>query len=500
MNTMRAKDGREAAVLVLLSYEKGESPKEAESAVLAASSLSRADISFLTELVNGTLERMLTIDFCIGKFSKTPVKKLKPLIRADLRVAVYQLLFLTKVPESAAVNEAVKIAVSHGLSGLKGFVNGVLRNIAKNKEALLTEIAASEDPEVRYSLPAFVYESLAADYGKQKAESIAEAFFERKPLYALSLTKTTDEKTRGGKGENLSDGTVTGLEQQDAFADLLTSLQAQGYDAVADEEVPGAFYIDGPAGGITETTEFKAGAFYIMDRASMEDGLALMQALPDLPKTCLRLLDLCAAPGGKSIHAAQILQNAGTAGAGTVPAADDKSAQTEGLVPAADEKSAQTEGTVPEGNAAIISRDVSESKVSRIRENAVRCGFSNIKAEVGDATVFAPADENAYDVVIADVPCSGFGVIGNKPDIRYRHTAETMESLLSLQKKILANAVRYVKAGGCLIFSTCTLHKAENEEKRKAIEDAGFACVSEKTSFPDEGKGGGFYTSLLQKK
>lgn len=434
MNSQRAKDGREAAVLILFSApEKGEGLKEAERAVLASSDLSKKDTAFLTELVNGTYERLLTIDFCIGKFSKTPVKKIKPFLRADLRVAVFQLLFLTKVPESAAVNEAVKIAISHGFSGLKGFVNGLLRNIARNRETLLQEIAASADPAVRFSLPAFVFDSLSADYGKEKAAAIAEAFFQKKPLYALCL------------------------KNEDA---LLSSLRLAGYDAKDDPDVPYAFYIEGPAAGIAERVEFKVGAFYIMDRASMEDGLALAKILSELPQEDIRVLDLCAAPGGKSFHAASILEDRGN----------------------------------------ITARDVSAKKVARIKENIARCEMKNITAEVSDATVFQEADAGAYDVVIADVPCSGFGVIGNKPDIRYRHTAETMESLLVLQQKILENAVRYVKPGGYLIFSTCTLHREENEGNRKRIEDAGFTFVSEKTSFPDEGKGGGFYTALLKRE
>ena len=169
--TFTVKDGREGAVLILLyGFEKGIGLREIEREVLAGSNLNRPAVSFMTELVRGTLERLLTIDYCIGKFSKTAVRKMKPLIRSDLRVAVYQLLYLTKTPASAVVNTAVTIAGQHGFTGLKGFVNGLLRNISRCRDELIEEVSSAKDPEVRYSVPSFVIDLLTADYGEEKTE------------------------------------------------------------------------------------------------------------------------------------------------------------------------------------------------------------------------------------------------------------------------------------------------------------------------------------------
>lgn len=434
--TFTVKDGREGAVLILLyGFEKGIGLREIEREVLAGSNLNRPAVSFMTELVRGTLERLLTIDYCIGKFSKTAVRKMKPLIRSDLRVAVYQLLYLTKTPASAVVNTAVTIAGQHGFTGLKGFVNGLLRNISRCRDELIEEVSSAKDPEVLYSVPSFVIDLLTADYGEEKTEKILAAIQEKKPLSGFAVTKNMSRE------------------------DLLSALEKEGFQAVPDVTLSAAFSLAGSGAGITETKSFKKGAFYICDRSSMADGEALLKILPSLPENNIKLLDICASPGGKSVQAADILSARGE----------------------------------------VISRDVSEKKVARIRENAERTGLSNIHPEVADATVFDPASEGAYDAVIADVPCSGLGVMGMKPDIRYRQDEKSMADIVALQRSILKNAVAYVKAGGYMIYSTCTLHKKENEDHRHFVESSGFTLVSEETRFPDEGPWGGFYTAVLRK-
>ena len=373
--TFTVKDGREGAVLILLyGFEKGSGLREIEREVLAGSDLNRTAVSFMTELVRGTLEHLLTIDYCISKFSKTAVRKMKPLIRSDLRVAVYQLLYLTKTPASAVVNTAVTIAGQHGFTGLKGFVNGLLRNISRCRDELTLEVSSSNNPEVRYSVPVFVIDLLTADYGAEKTGKILAAFQEKKPLSGFAVRKNMSRE------------------------DLLFALEKDGYPADADKELPSAFSLTGSGAGITETEAFKKGAFYICDRSSMADGEALVKLLPSLPET-----------------------------------------------------------------------------------------------------VFDPASEGAFDVVIADVPCSGLGVMGMKPDIRYRQDEKSMADIVSLQRSILKNAVSYVKAGGYMIHSTCTLHKKENEDNRHFVESSGFTLVSEETRFPDEGPWGGFYTAVLRK-
>ena len=350
-------------------------------------------------------------------------------------MAVYQLLYLTKTPASAVVNTAVTIAGQHGFTGLKGFVNGLLRNISRCRDELTLEVSSSNNPEVRYSVPVFVIDLLTADYGAEKTGKILAAFQEKKPLSGFAVRKNMSRE------------------------DLLFALEKDGYPADADVRLPSAFSLTGSGAGITETEAFKKGAFYICDRSSMADGEALVKLLPSLPESNVKLLDICASPGGKSVQAADLLSARGE----------------------------------------VISRDVSEKKVARIRENASRTGLTNIYPEVFDATVFDPASEGAFDVVIADVPCSGLGVMGMKPDIRYRQDEKSMADIVSLQRDILKNAVRYVKNGGFMIYSTCTLHKKENEDNRHFVENSGFTLVSEETRFPDEGTWGGFYTAVLRK-
>ena len=228
--TFTVKDGREGAVLILLyGFEKGIGLREIEREVLAGSNLNRPAVSFMTELVRGTLERLLTIDYCIGKFSKTAVRKMKPLIRSDLRVAVYQLLYLTKTPASAVVNTAVTIAGQHGFTGLKGFVNGLLRNISRCRDELIEEVSSAKDPEVRYSVPSFVIDLLTADYGEEKTEKILAAIQEKKPLSGFAVTKNMSRE------------------------DLLSALEKEGFQAVPDVTLSAAFSLAGSGAGITET-------------------------------------------------------------------------------------------------------------------------------------------------------------------------------------------------------------------------------------------------------
>lgn len=432
-----AKSAREAALFILLETGDAGDPREVTARIFGAGDFSPRDRALVNELVRGVFERRLTLDFVLNSLSKTPVRRMKPLVREDLRLAVFQILFLDRIPDRAAVNEAVSLAAAHGFSGLKGFVNGVLRNVSRQKEAFLSEIASSEDPEVRFSVPSFVFSTLAADYGREKAADICSAFSDRLDVSALVLTSRTDRES------------------------LLGTLSDEGFSVTADDEIAGAFSVSNAAEGkgLTETAAFKDGLFYIMDRSSMADGLKLQAAIQGLQEGGISVLDLCGAPGGKAIHAADILAGRGT----------------------------------------VLARDVTAAKVSLIENNIRRTRLENIFAEVGDATLFDPASEEAYDVVICDIPCSGLGVMGRKPLIRYRQSEESMAGIDALQEQILKNAVTYPKKGGFLIYSTCTLRKAENEGRRAEIEAAGYRLLSEDTAFPDEGKGGGFYSALLQR-
>ena len=368
--------------------------------------LDKSSRGFITRLYEGTIEKRLYLDFIIDGYSKTPVKKMKPIIMLLLEMAVYQLFFMDRVPDSAAINEAVKLAKKRGLTGLSGFVNGVLRNIARNKE----NIALPDKDkdlikylEIKYSTPRTVVEYLIKDYGNEVAETILEAFEEKRPLVARA-TKNREE--------------------------LIKKLEAEGVKVSTDTIFPESLKIL-ELDSLSYLESFEEGDFVIQDESSQFIG-----KIVSLPKGA-RVLDLCAAPGGKSLLFAEMEE--------------------------VDE---------------IISCDITESKTELIEDNIRRIGTDKIRTRVNDASLYNPDFVDGFDLVICDLPCSGLGVMGRKRDIKYNVTEDKIRELAKLQRTILENAVRYVKKGGRLIYSTCTMTKAENEEKFIFISEfKGFSSV-----------------------
>ena len=360
--------------------------------------LDKSSRGFITRLYEGTIEKRLYLDFIIDGYSKTPVKKMKLIIMLLLEMAVYQLFFMDRVPDSAAINEAVKLAKKRGLTGLSGFVNGVLRNIARNKENIALPDKNKDliqYLEIKYSTPRTVVEYLIKDYGNHEAEAILEAFEEKRPLVARA-TKNREE--------------------------LIKKLDAEAVRVSTDTIFPESVRIL-ELDSLSYLESFEDGDFVIQDESSQFIG-----KIVGLPKGA-RVLDLCAAPGGKSLLFAGMEE--------------------------VDE---------------IISCDISESKTELIEDN--------IRTKVNDASLYNPDFVDGFDLVICDLPCSGLGVMGRKRDIKYNVTEDKIRELAILQKKILENAVRYVKKGGRLIYSTCTMTKAENEENFTFISEfKGFSAV-----------------------
>ena len=350
--------------------------------------LEKSERAFITRLVNGTVERVIELDYIINSYSKTKVKKMKPLIRTIMRMGAFEIYYMDAVPNSATCNEYVKLAKKRGFAGLSGFVNGVLRNIARDKGNLnITDLS------VKYSMPQWIVDKWNGDYGKDKTEEILRGFFEPEELcIRVNLGKITRDE-------------------------LMNKLKAQNISVRICDNIPSALYIAG-FNVISSIPEFNEGLFYIQDYSS--------QLVPYKAgiKEADAVLDLCAAPGGKALHAAELA--------------------AKGIV---------------------LARDLTEAKVALINENIQRTGATNVKAEQYDATVFDESSENKYDVVIADLPCSGLGIIRKKPDIKYNQTKESLAELVNLQARILENAARYVKAGGTLCYSTCTINKDENENQ-----------------------------------
>lgn len=368
--------------------------------------LDKSSRGFITRLYEGTIEKRLYLDFIIDGYSKTPVKKMKPIIMLLLEMAVYQLFFMDRVPDSAAINEAVKLAKKRGLTGLSGFVNGVLRNIARNKENIALPDKNKDlikYLEIKYSTPRTVVEYLIKDYGNEEAEAVLEAFEEKRPLVARA-TKNRE--------------------------DLIKKLDAEGVRVSTDTIFPESLKIL-ELDSLSYLESFENGDFVIQDESSQFIG-----KIVSLPKGA-RVLDLCAAPGGKSLLFVEMEE--------------------------VDE---------------IISCDISESKTELIEDNVRRIGTDKIRTMVNDASLYNPDFLDGFDLVICDLPCSGLGVMGRKRDIKYNVSLDKIRELAILQKKILENAVRYVKKGGRLIYSTCTMTKAENEENFTFISEfKGFSAV-----------------------
>ena len=388
---------REMILEILLQIEEGEhSHITIRSALSKYQFLPRQERAFITRVCEGTLEYRIQIDYILDSFSKVTVDKMKPPIREILRSAVYQLRYMDSVPDSAVCNEAVKLTQRKGFYNLKPFVNGVLRTIAREMDQV--KFPSREENLVRslsveYSMPEQLVERWLEAYGEETTEKILKDFLEEKPLTVRCRTY---------------------LNSQEA---IVKSLTDQGVKVEPAPYLPYACHISG-FDHILALDAFINGKILVQDVSSM-----LVAEAAD-PQKGDYVIDVCAAPGGKSLHVGDKMEGFGT----------------------------------------VDARDVSQYKVNLIEENIRRTNSINVQAKVQDATIFDQESELLADIVLADVPCSGYGVIGKKPDIKYRVTPQKQEEIVILQRTILDRAANYVKPRGTLIFSTCTIAKEENEE------------------------------------
>lgn len=398
-------DSREIALDILLEILErgGYSHIILRQALNKYQYLDKSERAFISRIAEGTVEYLLQIDYIIDSFSNTKVSKMKPVIRTILRMSVYQLIYMDRVPDSAVCNEAVKLAVKRKFTGLKGFVNGVLRNISRNKEGLNWP-----DDSVRYSMPAWIVSMWEESYGRETAVTMMESFLKnKKTTVRCNLAKASKE-------------------------DIIQSLKNQGAE-VSESGISEAVLCIEKYDYMEGLEAFQKGYIQVQDLSS-----SFVGEIAD-PKKGDYVIDVCGAPGGKSIHIADKL----------------------------------------DGTGMVEVRDLSLLKINMVEENIRRCGFLNIRTKVQDALVTDPDSVEKADIVIADLPCSGLGIIGRKPDIKYRMTPEALESLAALQRNILAVAQAYVKPGGRLIFSTCTINRKENEENaRWFLEQFPFDCIS----------------------
>ncbi len=366
--------------------------------------LPEVERAFATRLFHGTLERQLTIDWILEHQAHRPMCKVKPKIRNLLRVSAYQLLFMDQVPPSAVCNEAVKLIKQGSLSGLSGFVNGVLRGLSREIEqaggreqyqkAFAEDMTETERLCFWYSMPVWLVSYWRERYPKATTEKMLRAFLDRR-----GVTLRCNESK--GTPEEL----VALLEEEKIVSEPgLLPNTVHVFDA----------------GSPAECLAYQQGRFRVQDESSV-----LVGNLLPLERG-MRVLDLCAAPGGKSLHVADRLR---VLGDGTVEA-----------------------------------RDLRQTKVDRITEQKVQLAFEHLHCVVADATEYDAKLEGSADIVLADLPCSGLGVIGKKPDIKWKTTYEDVLALAKVQRSILKNAVRYVKPGGYLMYSTCTVTTEENDD------------------------------------
>lgn len=353
--------------------------------------LEKKERSFITRVTEGTLEHMMEIDYILDQFSKVKVKKMKPVIRNIMRSAVYQMKYMDSVPVSAACNEAVKLAVRKGFGSLRGFVNGVLRNVARNLDQIAYPTEPRQRLSIQYSMPEWILNLWLKAYDSDIVEQMLQAFQRETPLTIRCNLRMVTPKQ------------------------LKEHLEAEGVTVKVHPYLEYAFHISG-FDYLGDLESFQNGEFSVQDISSM-----LVSELAD-PKEGDYVIDVCAAPGGKSLHMAEKLNGSGH----------------------------------------VEARDLTEYKVGLIQENIERTGLSNVEAVQQDALIFDETSVGKADIVLADLPCSGLGVLAKKTDLKYKATKEGADSLAKLQREMLKNVQAYVKDEGKLVYSTCTINPAEN--------------------------------------
>ena len=429
-----AENTREIVLDTLLVLEKGEefSHRLIKAVLDKYDYMEERDKAFIKRLTEGTIERQTEIDYYLDDCSSVPVRKMKPLIRCLMRMSVYQLLYMDNVPDSAVCNEACKLAQKRKFGNLKGFVNGVLRSVARQKGNLPLPDAVKEPMKylsVKYSMPVWLVELWVKVYGRERTENMLKGLLD---IHPVSLRFRTD------------------LPEAERNA-LVRRMEQTGVRLTQSNLLPYLYKVENTE-SIADLPGFTEGKFVVQDVSS---ALALEAAGI---KTGDYVVDICAAPGGKSMLAA--------------------------------EKAGK-----------VLARDVSETKVALIEENIARMGIGNITVEVYDATRKDADLENQADVLLADVPCSGLGVMGKKRDIKYHITPDKMASIGELQRLIIENSWSYVKTGGVMLYSTCTVNPAENQQMAAwIVENFPFELEEEKQFMPGEDETDGFYYARLRRK
>ena len=391
---------RSTALRVLVSCRtNGAWADAALKAQLARDGLSGPDAALCSRIVYGVMQNRMLLDHYIGAYCTQKPEHLQPPLLDILRIGAYQILYLDKIPDSAAVNESVELAKMNKRGQAAGLVNAVLRKISKNKNNLpeIPDRDIEKYLSIRYSHPKWLVKRLLKILGREETEAFLAANNGIAPMtIQYHPLKTTAET-------------------------LMEELTQQGSAVKMHAWVPGCLEISG-TGDLTALPAFRDGKFMV------QDGAARLVSLIAGVKQGETVLDVCAAPGGKSFSAAFAMENQGK----------------------------------------IISCDLHENKLKRIEDGAERLGITCITTVAADGREHRAEWEEKFDTVLADVPCSGLGIIRKKPDTRYKK-ADELFALPIIQSAILENAAFYVRPGGTLIYSTCTVLPEENEQVTDAF-------------------------------
>ena len=430
----RLQNERKVLVSALYKAENDGYSNIILNSVLSESELSFTQKAFVTAAFYGVLERKITIDFFLNKYLKKPVKKAPPYTAAVLRSGAYQILFMEKVPNSAAVNESVKLIKKSAEKGNGGLVNAVLRKLANEEKE---KILDNTDLSVKYSVEPWILKKLENYFPKERVMSFLENSFSAPPVF-ITLNTTKDKK------ENILE--VLRNEKIDLFnTNLELSFKAKGIKNI--EKYEG----------------FKKGLYFVQDFSSFVCASALKA------EKGMRVLDCCAAPGGKSFATAVLMEDTGE----------------------------------------IVSCDVHKSRVNLIKNGAERLNLTSVSPTVQDGTEYNK-NLGEFDRVLCDVPCSGMGVIRRKPEIKYKSEEECI-GLPYVQLEILKTAAKYLKKGGRMVYSTCTVFENENIEvvNRFLKENPNFVPVNidvldinetNYTFLPPQSIGDGFFIAVFERK
>ncbi len=428
---------REAALKALYKIEKeGAYSNIALKETLFASSLDGRDKAFVTNLVYGVVMHKNSLDYVLARYSSVKLKKLSDYVLLILRMGVYQLFYMDKVPSSAAINESVKLSKKYAARS-SGFINAVLRNADRGGDI----IKASSDISIRLSYPEEIVNLFSSQLGDKRAESLMEALnsFSSMTVRANSMKISAQELS-----EKLSE-----ICEAKVIPDVKNAVFVSGLD-VAGSEL------------------YKSGYFSVQGISAMLS----VEALDVRPG--MRVLDMCAAPGGKTTYIGELLK----------------------------------------GEGEVIAHDIHEHKIELINKNIKRLGIKNASSKTGDACVICAEYLEGFDRVLCDVPCSGLGIIAKKPDIKWTFKPSY---IAKTQLRILENGAKYLKRGGEMVYSTCTLNKKENEdvinlflENNEGYELLGFEkLISSRfsgaergyiTLYPDIDKADGFFIAKIKRK